>query len=211
MDDADLIEAAWAFNVKLECSGRTREDAEIALGGAILNLHDLDGILDRIEALSAQVKVAGANRFYIDCEFDGHRGPLLSIALVKHDGDSLYITTTAEARDEWVIANVLPLLDSHDCRKVVRCRVNEVGLVIRTFVTGDHPIFVADSPVDIGRVCDALSTGINGGWASAEYPCMTFEVHNIDCYPTTLEGAVQHNAWWDAMALRQALTAWKEG
>jgi len=58
MDDADLIEAAWAFNVKLECSGRTREDAEIALGGAILNLHDLDGILDRIEALSARLNVA---------------------------------------------------------------------------------------------------------------------------------------------------------
>jgi hypothetical protein len=24
----------------------------------------------------------------------------------------------------------------------------------------------------------------------------------VDCYPTTLEGAVRHNAWWDAMALR---------
>jgi hypothetical protein len=34
---------------------------------------------------------------------------------------------------------------------------------------------------------------------------MTFEVHNVDCYPTALEGAVQHNAWWDAMALRAAL------
>lgn len=31
---------------------------------------------------------------------------------------------------------------------------------------------------------------------------MTLEVNNVDAYPTELEGAVQHNAWWDAMALR---------
>jgi hypothetical protein len=29
--------------------------------------------------------------------------------------------------------------------------------------------------------------------------------HNIDCYPTDLVGVVQHNAWWDAMMLRDKL------
>lgn len=66
---------------------------------------------------------------------------------------------------------------------------------------------IADSPVDIGRFCAALSTSEDGGWASADYPRMTFEVHNVDCYPTTLPGAVQHNAWWDAMALRHLVMA----
>jgi hypothetical protein len=59
--------------------------------------------------------------------------------------------------------------------------------------------------VDIGRFCAAISTAANGGWASADYPRITFEVHNVECYPTTLPGAVQHNAWWDAMALREYL------
>lgn len=142
-------------------------------------------------------------RYYIDCEFDGHRGELLSIALVREDGDGIYITTTAEARDEWVLANVVPLLDKHECKKTVRCLPDEVGAVIKAYISGDHPTIVADSPVDIYRFCDAVSTGPCGDWTSAEYPRMTFEVLNVDCYPTDLAGAVQHNAWWDAMALRR--------
>jgi len=145
------------------------------------------------------------NRFYIDCEFDGHDGPLLSIAMVKDDGTGIYVNTTSVAKDPWIVANVVPLLDLHDCRMAVRCLPNEVGAVLRTFIDSETPIIVADSPVDIGRFCRAISTGPAGGWASAEYPHMTFEVHNVDCYPTALEGAVQHNAWWDAMALRAAL------
>lgn len=120
-------------------------------------------------------------RYYIDCEFDGHGGPLLSIALVREDGRSIHIGVLMEARDPWVVENVVPIM-------------------------GRHGATFADSPVDIGRFCSALTTSPLGGWASAEYPLMTFEVHNVDCYPTTLEGAVQHNAWWDAMALRQKLT-----
>ena len=37
-------------------------------------------------------------------------------------------------------------------------------------------------------------------------PHLSFEVHRVDAYPTALPGAVQHNAWWDAMALRHLLT-----
>lgn len=148
-----------------------------------------------------------AARFYIDCEFDGHGGPLLSIALVREDGHSIHIATTAQASDPWVLANVVPLIDRHDCRMAVRCLPNEVGAVIRTFLDCESPTIIADSPVDIGRFCAAISTGTDGGWASADYPMMRFEVHNVDCYPNNLLNAVQHNAWWDAMALRHKLAA----
>jgi hypothetical protein len=37
-------------------------------------------------------------------------------------------------------------------------------------------------------------------------PSIKFEMHRVDAYPTTLPGAVQHNAYWDAMALRHKLT-----
>jgi hypothetical protein len=147
------------------------------------------------------------DKFYIDCEFDGHSGPLLSIAMVREDGVSAYVTTRAVAEDPWVIANVLPILGSHNAYNTWHVRPNEVGGILRNFIWPSlNPVIVADSPVDIGRFCRAISTGANGDWASTGFTSMTFEVWNVDCYPTKLEGAVQHNAWWDAMALREKLS-----
>lgn len=157
--------------------------------------------------IEAHNRTAGkSTRFFIDCEFDGHNGPLLSIAIVRDDGDSIHIQTDAEAKDPWVIANVMPLMTRHKAQRSATVALNEVGSVIREFIGADEcPVVVADSPVDIGRFCRALSTGSDGGWASADYPTMVFQVHNVDCYPTKLDGAVQHNAWWDAMALKLEL------
>lgn len=147
-------------------------------------------------------------RYYIDTEFDGHNGPLLSFAIVNDAGFGMHIRTTAEAHDPWVIENVVSKMDEHDADMQALVAVNEVGYSLRYYIGNDQsPTIIADSPVDIARFCQAISTDKDGGWASADYPRMTFEVHNVDCYPTTLEGAVQHNAWWDAMALRALLQA----
>jgi hypothetical protein len=132
-------------------------------------------------------------RYYIDCEFDGHNGPLLSMALVTDGEDSIHIRAKNFALDRWVIANVEPFLDSHEAPQSAYAPEYAFGGLIREFIGEDElPVIIADSPVD-------------SGWASADYPAMRFEVHNVDCYPTVLEGAVQHNAWWDAMALRVKL------
>lgn len=145
-------------------------------------------------------------KFYIDCEFDGHGGPLLSIALVRENGAGIHVRAIdAAARDPWVVENVVPLLMKHPGQDVGTFTDN-IGAVLKRFIGGaENPTFIADSPVDIGRLCAALSTDPNGGWASTDYPRMNFEVHNVDCYPTELPGAVQHNAWWDAQALRHKL------
>lgn len=185
--------------LKIIHKANARAQREVA--AAITDLRaERDAALARVEKLRSET-------FYIDCEFDGHNGPLLSIAMVREDGWSVHISTDAIAEDPWVIENVLPIMGCHeadnDWRKV---KLDEVGTVLRGFI-GDcqNPVIIADSPVDIGRFCRAISTGEDGGWASAAYPGMTFIVRNVDCYPTTLDGAVQHNAWWDAMALRAAL------
>jgi hypothetical protein len=34
---------------------------------------------------------------------------------------------------------------------------------------------------------------------------LKFEILRVEPYPTDLQGAVEHNAWWDAMALRRRL------
>lgn len=147
------------------------------------------------------------SRYYIDCEFDGHNGPLLSMALVRSRSDSMMIVAGETAADPWVAENVIPILHNDQAQETVVVSPDSVGVMIREFLGNDQaPIVIADSPVDIARFCQAISTAPDGGWASAEYPRMTFEVHNVDCYPTTLPGAIQHNAWWDAMALRHKLT-----
>jgi hypothetical protein len=155
--------------------------------------------------------VAQLEAFYIDCEFDGHNGQLLSIAMVRGDGRSLHVKVeNAIVVDPWVQENVLPIMDAHHADLSWTVRPNEVGTPLRGFI-GDcqNPTIIADSPVDIARFCRAISTGEDGGWHSTDYAGMTFVVHNVNCYPTALEGAVQHNAWWDAMALRaKAHDAW---
>lgn len=152
--------------------------------------------------------IEGNGRFYVDCEFDGHGGPLLSMALVREDGDGIHIgvTDVYDVKDQWVERNVIPVMGCHEAPRSLSLRTSYVGQALRDFIEGvPAPIIIADSPVDIGRFCTAISTAPDGGWASADYPRMTFEVHNVDCYPTDLPGAVQHNAWWDAMALRHVL------
>lgn len=150
-------------------------------------------------------------KYYIDCEFDGHNGPLLSIALVAEAGLGIHIRTHEQPRDSWVIENVAPYFQSDNAWKSKVMVTNEVGGRLWQFIGGDtNPVIIADSPVDIGRFCQAISTADDGGYAPCVADKLSFEVHDVDCYPTTLPGAVQHNAWWDAMALRHKLTTEKE-
>lgn len=153
-------------------------------------------------------------RYFLDTEFDGHNGPLLSIALVEETGISLYVRTTARATDPWVQANVEPHMTSHNAHlRAYDVPTDWVGDNLRSFlrlregILGARPItIVADSVVDIARFCQAISTNCDGEWCSIDGD-MSFEVRDVDAYPTTLPGAIQHNAWWDAMALRHLLTS----
>lgn len=140
-------------------------------------------------------------KYYLDCEFDGHDGDLISMALVSIH-DSIYIKVTDYiVRDLWVLNNIIPILDSHLAPKVINVDTNVVGAVLKAFLPSENFEIVADSPVDIYRFCKALSTGPSGEWESTGYRQIKFTVENIDCYPTSLTEAVQHNAWWDATAL----------
>ncbi len=196
---ADLATALKALSLELD---EAREENRWAYIQAALD--DREAAAET--ALAAMTEREGEATFYIDSEFDGHNGPLLSIAMVREDGRSIHVATWADAQDHWVKANVVPILDSHRADIHGTTGADSVGKMLRGFI-GDcqNPTIIADSPVDIARFCRAISTGEDGGWHSTGYEGMTFIVRNVDCYPTALTGAVQHNAWWDAMALRAAL------
>ena len=151
-------------------------------------------------------------KYYLDCEFNGKGGELISLALVREDGASLYAVSGCRDPIDWVAENVLPKLED--------CPVNSVhvgalgftyGKEIAKFLGGDpEPVIIADWPDDIKYLCESLIDGslywsVEGG-PMDDLPSLTFCAARVDAYPTKLEGAVQHNAWWDAMALRHLLT-----
>lgn len=144
-------------------------------------------------------------KYYIDCEFDGLNGPLLSMALVSETGKSMYAITDYVPRDPWVIANVVPHLYVVDAERIsgpLICDANpaELADAIQTFLAPDaDPHVIADWPDDIKYFCQYVITGPG---QMIDVPGLKMSVKRVDAYPTTLKGAVQHNAWWDAMALR---------
>lgn len=141
-------------------------------------------------------------RYYLDCEFNGYRGALMSMALVREDGQELYLAWPHNDCIPWVAENVAPIIECSGAAPHIH-RVGGWGGLIETFLRGDdRPVIIADWPDDIRYFCEAVITG--PGEMIAVRGLM-FEVVRVDAYPTDLPGAVQHNALWDARALRHKL------
>lgn len=144
-------------------------------------------------------------RYFLDTEFDGFGGPLISLALVREDGASVYGVVSDQASDPWVQENVLPILEPHADSRFGTIGPALLAKLIADFLRGDgNPIIITDWPADIRYFCGLIE--FPGGQMAA-IPHLKFELHRVDAYPTTLPGAVQHNAWWDAMALRHLMQA----
>jgi hypothetical protein len=147
-------------------------------------------------------------RYYLDCEFNGMGGELLSLALVREDKRALYIVNDrpADEFDPWVRDNVVPLLyDTPSKADRLACTIPNMAGHIQEFLRGDTDVtIITDWPDDIKYFCELIITG--PGKMINVRPSIKFEMHHIDAYPTTLPDAIQHNAYWDAMALRHKLT-----
>ena len=155
-------------------------------------------------------------RYTLDCEFDGHGGPLISMALVpefrESDEDAFYVVVHdgynfANIQDDWVRENVIPILYHRLPVDAMYCAEYRIGVHLRSWLEDDpHPTIIADSPVDIWRFCEVLSSNEDYEWESTGFPKLSFEVVNVDCWPNNLgPDAVQHNAYWDALALWEKL------
>jgi hypothetical protein len=143
-------------------------------------------------------------KYYIDCEFDGLNGPLLTMAIISETGKSMYVRTDYIAQDPWVIQHVVPYYFSLPTAEpdpfVIGANPPKVAAAIEEFLASDmDPHIIADWPDDIKYFCQYVITGPG---QMIDVPRLKLSVKRVDAYPTTLKGAVQHNAWWDAMALR---------
>lgn len=143
-------------------------------------------------------------KYYLDTEFDGFGGKLLSLALVREDGPSVYFvfpTAVMAVTDPWVAENVVPIL--WDCPEGSESSPKEAATTVAQFLKSDiNPVIITDWPADIRYFCELIEFPMG---QMAPIASLKFELHRVDAYPSGLPGAVQHNAWWDAMALRHLL------
>jgi hypothetical protein len=146
-----------------------------------------------------------ALRYFLDTEFNGFGGTLLSLALVREDGPSLYLIYESPPElDPWVRRHIIPKL------RQVPAGVEPQGVAqatgaraIAAFLAGDsNPRVFADWPDDIRLFCQALMLGPG---LTVLIERLAFVILRVEPYPTDIEGAIEHNAVWDALALRRRL------
>ena len=125
---------------------------------------------------------------YIDCEWNGYGGELISMALVSGDGHEWYEVLGCASPVKWVVDNVMPLLMKTPITRV------QMQLSLAAFLSSfDVVNIIADWPEDIESFCALLITGPG---ERINTPPLTMEIVRIDA-----ESAIPHNALEDARGL----------
>ena len=141
--------------------------------------------------------------YYLDTEFNGFNGALLSVALVPEDGDEFYVTLACpEPLHPWVERNVMPFLD-HVPVGLVSPRMDrlEAAAALSAYLAPDpEPELIADWPEDFTQFCSLLMTGPG---EMVPIPPLTLRLVPLQGYSTAANSAVPHNALHDARALRE--------
>jgi hypothetical protein len=145
-------------------------------------------------------------RYFLDTEFNEFGGSLISLALVGANGRELYLSTPCKKPSAWVKENVIPIVKCAGADPI-EIDPDQFGRAIAKFLFDDKaPTIIADWPDDIRYFCQAIITGPG---EMVAIPRLQFQMLRIDAYPTDLPGAVQHNALWDARALRHVFASRK--
>lgn len=152
-------------------------------------------------------------RYFLDCEFNGFGGELISLALVPESEWRpvlyLVITDVTAPLDSWVCRNVIMVLDDvPEGVSILRVDRQTAARTLGAYLRADdsQTVIVADWPDDIALFCKLMLTG--PGEMVATHQRTQFELVRVNSYPTEVAGAVRHNAVWDAMALRARLAGY---
>jgi hypothetical protein len=145
---------------------------------------------------------SAALRYFLDTEYNGWGGALLSLALVPEDGEELYLTLDwSGTLETWVERNVVPYLDTVPVSLVSpRLSRADAARSISHYLAGDaQPLIVADWPEDIAYFNALLVTGPG---VMTEVPGLQFQFMPLSGFSTAANSKVPHNALHDARSLR---------
>lgn len=142
-------------------------------------------------------------RYFLDTEYNGFGGRLLSLALVPEDGsEEFYVTLECDAPIEpWVERHVIPYLDMvPDSMVGPRLTRLAAAEALAAWLGHDEaPDIVADWPEDLAQLAMLLVTGPG---VMVSVPPLSLHLIPLGGFSTAANSVVPHNALHDARALR---------
>ena len=151
--------------------------------------------------------LSAAMRYFLDCEYDGFGGSLISLALVPEDGDEEFYAVLAHERPltEWVERNVAPFLNHvPEGLKGPPLEHEQAAILLAAWLTGLPEVeIIADWPDDIALFCRLITIGPG---RMVPMPSLSFRLVTLPGFSTAANSAVPHNALHDARALRDHLS-----
>lgn len=134
-------------------------------------------------------------RFWLDCEFNGYKGELISIALVDEQGHCFYSELHHDHMilDPWVQENVISKIQSNATQSL-----QDAKIVFEKWASTYNSMhIIADWPDDIKYFCNFLITGPG---MRLNTPPLTMAIRR-DLSSDASE--TPHHALEDAIALRR--------
>ena len=149
-------------------------------------------------------------RYFLDTEFNGFGGELISVGLVPEHGDQEFyaVLKLPEVLHPWVARHVVPYLGAAPpCMGGTELSRLDAALELMHFLAGDDdPWIVADWPDDIAYFCALLITGPGD---MVPIGSLKFEFVSSPGFSTAAISKVPHNALHDARALRDFVLQWQ--
>jgi hypothetical protein len=135
-------------------------------------------------------------RYFLDAEFNGFGGQLISLALVPEDQGGLpfYEALACVEPTSWVADQVLPVL-----QKLPVARSEMIAKLASYLREDPEPLVIADRPEDIAHMALLMITG--PGWRLPS-PRLIFELLDLPLFDSTVLSSMPRNACHDAVALR---------
>lgn len=140
-------------------------------------------------------------RYFLDAEFNGFGGQLISIALVPEDQAAapFYEALPCAQPEPWVAEHVMPVLQT---KPIARSEmIAKLGAYLRD---DEEPVIVGDWPEDIAHLALLMVTGPG---ARMPAPTTIFELLDLPLFDSERSSKLPHNACHDAAALRDYVLA----
>ena len=141
-------------------------------------------------------------RYFLDTEYNGFGGALISVALAPEHGDQEFYATLPlpDPLHPWVERHVIPYLRAVPVGADHDLSAAEATAQLAAYLIGDEdPLIVADWPDDIAYFCSLLTTGPG---EMVPLGSIRFQLLRTPGFSTAANSAVPHNALHDARALR---------
>jgi hypothetical protein len=140
-------------------------------------------------------------RYFLDAEYNGFGGSLISIALVPEFDQSVafYAVLACDAPTDWVRDHVLPVLNAEPVPR------REVTARLAIYLKNDlEPNVIADWPEDIAHLALLL---VKGPGARVPTPTIAFNLLDLPMFDSEKLSRTPHNALSDASALKAYVLA----